>query len=335
MELIDRYLRCVQFWLPGDRKDDIIAELSEDIHSEVEEKQAALGRELDTEELRALLKRRGSPLRVAESYLPSRYLIGPTLFPIYWMALRSFILYLLFPWAILWLCFTAAVPSYYAHSPALQLLRTVAPLWTLGVQGIIGLTAAFVIAERVQAAAQEKNGWEARPPKRMRDPNRVPRSSSIAEVMCNGIVLLWWANALRMPAAPDLHITASPAISQTFYWPIMLLLMATVIMAAANVMWPVWTRRRAALRLLLDLASVAVVIAIVGMWAQGGVFVALDSAKFSAEALAKAQQWISVSCLITALAMGITFVARAFQDLRRALGKPPSVNRAVRMLVGE
>ena len=31
MELVDRYLQAVKFWLPRKEKDDIIAELSEDI----------------------------------------------------------------------------------------------------------------------------------------------------------------------------------------------------------------------------------------------------------------------------------------------------------------
>ena len=31
MELIDRYLQAVRFWLPKAQADDIIAELSEDI----------------------------------------------------------------------------------------------------------------------------------------------------------------------------------------------------------------------------------------------------------------------------------------------------------------
>ena len=335
MELLDRYLRSLQFWLPGEQRHDIIAELSEDIRSEVEEKQAAMGRELTVDEMRALLRRRGSPLRVAESYLPQRYLIGPRLFAIYWMLLRSLLLYFLFPWAIFWLCFTAAVPSYYAHSPALQLLRTLAPLWTLGLYTIVGLTVGFAIVERVEAAGQNGSAWEPGRCRVVRDPNRVPRSSSIAEVVWNGFLLLWWANALRMPASPDLRITSSATITQYFYWPVLLLLVAMVIVAAANLIWPLWTRRRAALRLAVDLAGLVMMLAMVVMWAQGGVFVELEGAKISAEALAKAQQWISVSCVIVLLLMGVSFAARAFQDFRRTLGKQPSLNRAVKLLVGE
>ena len=39
MQLLDRYLQAVQFWLPKQEKQDIILELSEDLHSEIEEKE--------------------------------------------------------------------------------------------------------------------------------------------------------------------------------------------------------------------------------------------------------------------------------------------------------
>ncbi|PYX27401.1 MAG: hypothetical protein DMG80_18610 [Acidobacteria bacterium] len=83
MELVDRYLQAVKFFLPKKQQADIVAELSEDLHSQIEAKQAELGRTLTDSELEAILKRCGSPWEVASRFLPQRYLIGPTLFPAY------------------------------------------------------------------------------------------------------------------------------------------------------------------------------------------------------------------------------------------------------------
>lgn len=44
MELLDRYLHAVKFWLPRQHQEDLAAELREDIQSQIEEKEAALGR---------------------------------------------------------------------------------------------------------------------------------------------------------------------------------------------------------------------------------------------------------------------------------------------------
>ena len=58
MELLERYLQAVKFWLPKEQKQDIIAELSEDLHSQIEEKEAELGRKLTAIEVEFLLKQR-------------------------------------------------------------------------------------------------------------------------------------------------------------------------------------------------------------------------------------------------------------------------------------
>jgi hypothetical protein len=88
MELIDRYLQAVKFWLPKNQKQDIIVELSEDLRSQVEDREAELGRKLNESEVADLLKQRGRPVLVANRYKSQQHLIGPVLFPIYVFVLR-------------------------------------------------------------------------------------------------------------------------------------------------------------------------------------------------------------------------------------------------------
>src|ERR1700687_2130369 len=83
MALLDRYLQAIEFWLPKRQRQDIIAELSEDLRSQIEEKETELGRKLEDAEVEAILKRCGAPLEVAARYRPQQYLIGPLLFPVY------------------------------------------------------------------------------------------------------------------------------------------------------------------------------------------------------------------------------------------------------------
>ena len=61
-ELVDRYLQAVRFWMPKSRRqDELLAELGEDLRSQIEEKERELGRTLDNEEVSAILKRCGVP----------------------------------------------------------------------------------------------------------------------------------------------------------------------------------------------------------------------------------------------------------------------------------
>ena len=90
MQPLDRYLSNLAKLLPADQREDILRELSEDIHSEYEDKESELGRPLIESEQLEILKRRGNPLQVAAGYAENKgtlafgpQLIGPVLFPFY------------------------------------------------------------------------------------------------------------------------------------------------------------------------------------------------------------------------------------------------------------
>jgi hypothetical protein len=70
MELVDRYIQAVRFWLPAGLRENIAAELSEDIHSQIEEKEAGLGRKLSEAELADVLRQHGRPVIVANRFRP-------------------------------------------------------------------------------------------------------------------------------------------------------------------------------------------------------------------------------------------------------------------------
>jgi hypothetical protein len=88
--LIDRYLRSVKEQLPRAKRDDIIAELSENLRAQMDDEAEARGRPLLDAEQAAILKRVGNPIVVAARYRGDsrsvsfgRQLIGPELFPTY------------------------------------------------------------------------------------------------------------------------------------------------------------------------------------------------------------------------------------------------------------
>jgi len=335
MDPTQKYLKAVEFWLPKDQKQDIVAELSEDIHSEIEEEEAKLGRALTEAETCALLKRRGNPLTVAGKYMPTRFLIGPALFPVYWLLLRSFLLYFLLPWAVLWLCFSAALPAYYGSHAGAALMRTLAPMWGIGLRAIVGLTVAFAILERLRTVLWREDTWEPKTVRVVHDPNRVARSSSIAEVVWNSFVLLWWVNVLGGPSTPGLHIETGISIMRVFYWPVVLLLLSTVLMGVANFLWPVWTRRRAFLRLALDAFALALITGMVILWVRGWNFVSISGADLSPEKIQAAYRWINVSVIITLAIIAVSYAARLLQDGRRMMGAQPLSSRAIRLMTGE
>jgi hypothetical protein len=192
MELIDRYLQAVKFWLPKNQKQDIIAELSEDLRSQVEDRETELGRKLNESEVADLLKQRGRPVLVANRFQPQQNLIGPVLFPIYVFVLKIVAAFYLLPWVLVWI----AIAIYRPAHPGRNLITTSASFWTsfwpVAFFMIGAVTSVFAVLERVQAKSHFLEQWDPRKLPPVRDPNRIKLSTSVAELTVNVVFCSWW-----------------------------------------------------------------------------------------------------------------------------------------------
>ena len=88
MDVIEGYFRALRIFLPKGQRDDIIRELWGEVQSQVAEKAAALGRPLNSAEQASIISQYGHPMLTAARYWPQRYLIGPIVFPYYWIVLK-------------------------------------------------------------------------------------------------------------------------------------------------------------------------------------------------------------------------------------------------------
>ncbi len=260
-ELLDRYLHAVRFWLPRAQQDDIIAELSEDLRSEIEEREGALGRPLNQVEVAGLLQRRGHPMRVATGFLPQRSLIGPPLYPIYVRVLKIVGIVVSAAWTVSWLAQLAFSPSWRAAHPGALVFET----WTSFLSSVVlmfaTVTLIFALLERTSASERRAREWDPRKLRPVRDPGRIPRGNSVAELAAGVVFLAWWA---LLPAVPSLEgdgvvVLVGPAW-HPIYWMIAALVAAGLPLAAVNLVRPWWTRLRAGVRLALDLAGLVPVV---------------------------------------------------------------------------
>jgi hypothetical protein len=247
MELLDRYLHAIEFWLPKRQRQDIIAELSEDLRSQIEEKETELGRKLEDAEVEVILKRCGSPLAVASRYRPQQYLIGPTLFPIYRFVLGVLVLGCVVPRFLIWLGFLIADP---AHSSYLHMENLGATILYFA----FFTTLAFAIMERSGVKLQGLDTWSPRKLPPTRDPNRISRFSSLFEIAAAMVVNVWFVSIFWPGPAVDFYgvrISIAP-VWRVFFWSFLFLAAANVALAGVNLFRPYWTQRRASLRLLFD-----------------------------------------------------------------------------------
>jgi len=299
-ELVDRYLQAVRFWAPKPQE-DLIAELGEDLRSQIEAKEADLGRPLDQGEVSAILKACGMPMVVASRLGPKRYLIGPALYPIYKFVLKMVLLWILVPVFLFIVGPTNVVNS--KGDWGLAVLNTFGNLWTglFVAAGVITLV--FAILERTSAHAAIECKWD---PLTLPPLQKQERKPSLIKTVCElgfGVFGLIWL--LLVPHYPVLIL--GPAASflkagslwHTFYVPVLLLGVFGLLRSGMILARPQWTWLPTLSQLLqtaLTLVVLSFMIQAVGQPSHGtwAPFVALaDTAKQSAE-------YIKVAAIVNA-----------------------------------
>ena len=194
MELIDRYLQAVKFALPKGSPDDIIQELNDSVLSQMEEKEAALGRPLTEDEVVELLRKMGSPTKLASRYREQQGLIGPTVMPIYWKVLK----------AALGLAFLVEVIAAIVTAAAgRSLLASLAPIFnypSVAFMTFAWVTLAFVALHYFGAKFQVPEQWDPRKlPPVVKVKRGKSRTESIAALVIGAIATVWWLVGLRNP----------------------------------------------------------------------------------------------------------------------------------------
>lgn len=88
MNLIDRYVTEIGKRLPRKSRTDIETEIRSTLEDMLEERAEKANRPADDEMIKELLKEYGAPNKVAATYLPEQYLVGPKMFPIFTLVLK-------------------------------------------------------------------------------------------------------------------------------------------------------------------------------------------------------------------------------------------------------
>jgi hypothetical protein len=234
MELLERYLQAVRRHLKWKKQDDILAELRGNLESQLEDKEAALGRPLTDAEMEAWLKQLGPPMQMAARYQQAQYLIGPAVFPTYRYVVR-----LALTWSFVVYGIVSAVQIVTRTPDAVSVAGALVRLpWVLMVTaGWVTLVFAAIEfsatrnPEWFPAFASSAMGWSPAglPPLERTDGSggaRRSRAHAIAEVVFGFLLLIW---LLLFPAHPYLllgpgafYLGALPyklaPVCWEFYW---------------------------------------------------------------------------------------------------------------------
>jgi hypothetical protein len=293
-DLVEKYLNSIKRLLPAGQQDDIAAELADEIQSRIEDEESRLGRKQTPAEVEAILKSLGSPAAVAARYGANRYLIGPVVFPVYWLALRTLLTIVLFAvtaGGVIRIAVSAArgEPTSVAHG-FVDLIGqlTYCAIFVVGFVTVVAVAIERIrpdllegdwLVERLSRAsdglAQAADRGVAR--RRGRRSRRLRRSPPQVRVegafglVINLALFVWLAGFIAAPEAypdylsPDYWIQTT-GLAFTPIWREQLFALvlagtaARVILHLVMLLWPGSQRRLAAAKLLQDLAAVALTV---------------------------------------------------------------------------
>lgn len=248
--LIDRYLHNVRLSLPASRRDDIVRELAEDIRTQVADREAELGRGLSDAEQDVLLKQFGHPLALATRYGPQRHVIGPALFPVYWMALKIALggaLAVNVAIAIAWLVTGSPVGRAIGHLASFPFTTGVIVFgWVTLVFALLDLN----LPRLLEHAWADMKGLSLPPAE-----SKGRRWTLVAEIIGGTVFLFWF---LAIPQAPFLVFGPAAAflalapIWDQLYAPIAVMWLASLAVLWAVLLRPDWARVRTIGRFVSD-----------------------------------------------------------------------------------
>lgn len=220
MSLLGRYVDAVRAALPKTNADDIAAEIGDELQSQIDDREASLGRALTEDEEVQILRGYGHPRVVAARYSTVQHLIGPMLLPFYWASFSTVAT------LIVALELLAGVGSaIVAHNGQLffdaigNALESAVWIFTI-------VTLAFAVAERVPSVAdvrlvQLARNWDPRdlPASALPPPSKF---SALVELIANGVALLVVLDAGSKPhripldaalavLLREMHVTLTPA----------------------------------------------------------------------------------------------------------------------------
>jgi CubicO group peptidase (beta-lactamase class C family) len=331
MELLDRYVRVLRVFLPRRQRNDIVREISEEIHAQCMDKEMALGRQLTADEQAEVIGRYGHPLVTAARYRPQQHLIGPIVFPYYWIALKCVLALMLIGHAVSLAVIASNDPSWPAVGVVLEgIVRNVFAV-------VAWFTVLAAVADRWLARSKVLHRWNPhtlmqstvqasrlvdisrRAPIRARAATFFEFPSTTFGLITAVTVSAWWLLALRYPVlmfgSGAAHLDWGPDMRRLYP----LLVATTAVLLTQRLAKVLWLRQWRLLQVIGWLAPVPGALLLVGVASSGNQWV-VSSPSAVSETISIGGRVLSVLDfvnLVFALSFGFAGVVTVLSLARR------------------
>lgn len=222
MNLIDRYAAEVGKHLPLIKgREDIEKELKSTLEDMLEDRAEQAGRPRDEAMEIELLKEYGSPQKIASTYNPHPYLIGPRMFPFFLMVLKIVLaVVVVVMLAISWINAVASYPLLAADFMQV-IFQGFGNALSTAVAAFGNVVIVFAILERVLPEKEigdfsDEKDWDPASLAKQPDPAIVKRGDLIAEIVFTVLGLAFLNGLFNLPVFTGEFATFIPWINAVF-----------------------------------------------------------------------------------------------------------------------
>ena len=220
MNLIDTYISEIGRHLPAKQRPDIEAEIRSALADLLEDESQKAGRPVDDEMIFAALQMYGEPEKVASTYLPEQYVIGPRLFPAFKTTLQIIIPIM---GVVALIGFALSLSHLELNAPNIfeLVFESLAGYLASIVQALGGLVVVFYILQVAAPNLVTKSArWNARSLLKISPPDQVSPGGPVWEIAINLAALVifnFFPMVIGIAYRNDTGWVTAPLLSKTFY----------------------------------------------------------------------------------------------------------------------
>ncbi len=222
MNMLDKYIAEVGKHLPHKNRQDLQKEIRSTIQDMLDDRSQQSGKPIDEALISQVLQEYGAPAKVAAAYQPTRYLIGPRLYPFFEMVVKIVLSVLavvgLIRFGISFADGGATGAAFFAA------LGKYGLEWLAGMISAFGnIVLVFAILERVLPASEfeeEAEKWSPAELDALPDPDKVARAELIFEsiFILLGLALFnLYPDLIGFMMVKDSTWVYVPALSEAFF----------------------------------------------------------------------------------------------------------------------
>ncbi len=323
MSLIERYVAEVGKQLPLLKgREDIEKELKSTLEDMLEDKAEQAGRPRDEALEIELLKEYGSPQKIASTYNPHPYLIGPRLFPFFLMVLKIVVAVVVT--VLLVITGIQAVTSYPILGADFMQVVTqgFGNVLSAAIAAFGNVVLVFAILERVLPEKEiggfsDEIDWDPASLAQQPDPDVMKRGDLIAEIVFTFLGLTLLNGPFLLPYFPDEFLKFIPWINAVF--------LAEIALDVYLLRSGLWTRFTRVGKILIEAVGMAITFIVIRTLMVTGFLIGFfDNLPESSETLSTLTDifnfGFSISLVVVLIVQGIE-LAKAVYGLFRVSAK--------------